>query len=93
MVKNQIRRCFSKCRLFLFLILFAPISYAFYKTNEYCAEVYNPDAWWSVFKYTWVSNDVLIIRIIWYKLAVLIVLTLVLDFGLCKIICKKGDRV
>ena len=80
-------KSFSISRLFIFLIFFVPISLTLIKINEDCSSVDN-STWWSIFKYTWISNDVVVPKIIWYKLIALIALSLVLTFVLYKIICK-----
>ena len=72
---------------YIFIYLFAIISIALYKINEVNSSIDNP-AWWSIFHNKWLSNDVVITGIVWYKFLILIFISFIISFILYKAVCK-----
>jgi len=80
-------RPISFSRIILYLICSVPAFLILLKINEDCSSVDN-STWWSVFHFNWISNDVVIAQIVFYKLIVLIGISFALTIMFYKIIRK-----
>lgn len=72
---------------YIFINTFAIISITLYKINEVNSSVFETK-WWSIFYNKWLSNDVVITGIVWYKFLILILISFIISFILYRAVCK-----